>query len=145
MSSGKTPEQARQQLLQAIERQPIAALTARDLMSSPVHTVAPDESLGDVARRLLEWRHGGAVVLRDGQPAAVISRSDLVRAEQRGQLRLPVKSCMSQRLLTTNADAPLEELAQLMEREDIGRLPVLEAGRLVGIVSRSDVLRALYS
>jgi tRNA nucleotidyltransferase (CCA-adding enzyme) len=51
---------------------------------------------------------------------------------------------MPQRLLSTGPDAALEELAQRMEKEDIGRLPVLDAGRLIGIVSRSDVLRALY-
>jgi tRNA nucleotidyltransferase (CCA-adding enzyme) len=139
-----SPEQAKEQLLQAVERQPLESLTARDLMSSPVHTVSTEEPLGEVARRLAEWRHGGAVVLRAGEPTSVISRSDVVRAEQRGELHLPVKSCMPQRLLSTGPDAALEELAQRMEKEDIGRLPVLDAGRLIGIVSRSDVLRALY-
>jgi len=52
---------------------------------------------------------------------------------------------MSQRLLSAGPDAALEELAQLMERENIGRLPVLDTGRWSGLVSRSDVLRALYS
>jgi tRNA nucleotidyltransferase (CCA-adding enzyme) len=137
-------ERAREQLLQRLENQPIAALTARDLMSSPVHTMRIETPLREASRLLTEWKHRGAVVLHGAQPVAVISRSDLLRAERRGELHLAVKSCMSSRLLAATPSEPLEALAAAMEAHDIGRLPVLDQGRLVGIVTRSDVRRALY-
>lgn len=113
-------------------------------MSSPVHTVTPDTSLRELANQLSTWGHTGACVVRDGSVVSVISRTDLSRAQLRGQLHLKVRSAMSQRLVTTPADASLERMLELLERHDIGRLPVMEDGRLLGIVTRSDVRRALY-
>jgi tRNA nucleotidyltransferase (CCA-adding enzyme) len=128
----------------ALERHAPVTLTARDLMSSPVHTVPPESSLRELARNLASWRHSGACVTREGRVLGVVSRSDLLAAEQRGQLHLGVKSILSQRLVTTTPDTPLESLLACMESEDVGRLPVLEGGRLLGIVTRTDVRRALY-
>jgi tRNA nucleotidyltransferase (CCA-adding enzyme) len=117
---------------------------ARDIMSSPVHVVSPDTPLTDLREGLLLWKHTGACVTRDGSLVAVVSRRDLERAERARGTELAVKSFMSQKLVTTEADAPLEEVISKMEREDVGRLPVLDGRRLVGIVTRSDVLQALY-
>jgi tRNA nucleotidyltransferase (CCA-adding enzyme) len=137
-------ERAREQLLEVLESQSISALTARDLMSSPVHTLKAETPLREAGRCLSEWKNGAAVVLHDTRPVAIISRSDLLGAERRGELHLAVKSCMSSRMLTAAPSASLDELAQSMAAHDIGRLPVLEQGRLIGIVTRSDIRRALY-
>jgi len=66
------------------------------------------------------------------------------RAREGGRLELPVTSHMSGNLRTVGPDAPLEEALAAMTEADVGRLPVLRDERLVGIVSRTDVLRALY-
>lgn len=132
-------------LRSALERHAPAALTARDLMSSPVHTVRPEASLEELARSLTTWQHSGACVTEHGRVLGVISRSDLRKAEQLGQLHLAVKAFLSQHLVSTTPDAPLEALIACMESEDVGRLPVMEDRRLLGIVTRTDVRRALYA
>lgn len=141
---GLAPDAVRERLLQALETGPSVALSAADLMSSPVHCVSTETSMRDVARLLGARRHSGACVLRDGRLVSVISRADVQRAERAGQLDRAVKSFMASHLVTTRPDAPLSELLQVMEQRDIGRLPVVHEGRLTGIVTRSDVRRALY-
>jgi tRNA nucleotidyltransferase (CCA-adding enzyme) len=136
--------EARERLLGALRARAPAALSARELMSSPVHTVTPETSLRELVSQLSTWGHTGACVVRDGRVLSVISRTDLSKAQLRGQLDRKVKSFMSPRLIGTTPDAPLERVLELLERHDIGRLPVLEGDRLLGIVTRSDVRRALY-
>ncbi|MCA9659578.1 MAG: CBS domain-containing protein, partial [Myxococcales bacterium] len=87
----------------------------------------------------------GAAVLRDGALRGVITVRDLARARRRGDHELPVASCMSHHLHTTTPDAALEQALAVMTAHDVGHLPVLDAGgALVGLLTRDDLLRALY-
>jgi len=117
----------------------------RDLMSSPVRTVRPDLPLSELAQSLREWGHVGAPVVRDGELVGVISRRDLERAQRAGRETLSVSSCMAQPVHTVAPDAPLGEARAKMTEHGIGRLPVLDGGRIVGIISRDDLVDHLYS
>ncbi len=116
----------------------------RDLMSSPVRTVAPDMALSELAQSLHEWGHTGAPVVEDGKLIGVISRRDVERAQRHGRGALAVKSCMAHRVRSVGPDAPLTEALDQMTSHNIGRLPVLNGPRIVGILSREDVLGHLY-
>jgi tRNA nucleotidyltransferase (CCA-adding enzyme) len=116
----------------------------RDLMSSPVRTVPPDMPLAELAMSLQEWGHTGAPVVREGNLLGVISRRDVERAQREGRESLPVSSCMAHQVRTVGPDAPLTEALELMQAHNIGRLPVVQADRIVGILSREDVLGYLY-
>jgi tRNA nucleotidyltransferase (CCA-adding enzyme) len=116
----------------------------RDLMSSPVRTVAPDMALSELAQSLHEWGHTGAPVVEDGKLIGVISRRDVERAQRHGRGALAVKSCMAHRVRSVGPDAPLTEALDQMTSHNIGRLPVLDGPRIVGILSREDVLGHLY-
>jgi tRNA nucleotidyltransferase (CCA-adding enzyme) len=119
----------------------------RDAMSSPVHTVGPTAPLREVAAALERLGHHGAPVLdADERLVGVVTLTDVDAAERRGQLDFPTASCMSQhRLHTITAAESLEAALELMTTHDVGRLPVVEAGRVVGIVTRSDALAFLYA
>ena len=116
----------------------------RDLMSSPVRTVAPDMPLSELAHSLHEWGHTGAPVVEDGKLVGVISRRDVERAQREGRGALAVKSCMAHHVRSVGPDAPLAEALDQMTAHNIGRLPVLDGARIVGILSREDVLGYLY-
>lgn len=116
----------------------------RDLMSSPVRTVPPDMPLSELASSLQEWGHTGVPVVREGTLVGVISRRDLERAQREGRQSLPVSSCMAHQVRTVAPDAPLTEALEQMQTHNIGRLPVVEAERIVGILSREDLLGYLY-
>lgn len=116
----------------------------RDLMSSPVRTVTPDISLSELGLSLQEWGHTGAPVVRQGKLVGVISRRDVERAQREDREDLPVSSCMAHQVKTVGPEAPLAEALELMQTHNIGRLPVVEGTRVVGILSREDVLGYLY-
>jgi tRNA nucleotidyltransferase (CCA-adding enzyme) len=137
-------EEVVDRLYAAVERCCRQPKFVRDLMSSPVRTVAPDMPLSELGMSLQEWGHTGAPVVRDGKLIGVISRRDVERAHREGRESLPVSSCMAHQVRTVRPDAPLTEALEQMQAHNIGRLPVIEADRIVGIVSREDVLGYLY-
>ena len=116
----------------------------RDLMSSPVRTVAPEMSLAELAHSLHEWRHHGAPVVKEGRLVGIISQRDVERAQREGRLSLPVASVMAHQVHCVQASSPLANALEMMKAHDIGRLPVLHGARVVGILSREDVLRYFY-
>lgn len=132
-------------VIAAVRQHPPVASYVRDIMTTPVDWVPPDMTLERLADALQQWNHTGAPVVRDGELIGIVSRRDIERARRGGRLHLPVSSHMSQDLKTIEPDDSLESALRLMEEADVGRLPVLEDQRLVGILARSDVLGLLYA
>lgn len=134
-----------QQLLNGIKAQIPHPPTARDLMSSPVRTILPETTIAEAQRILLRYGHSGlSVVDAQGQLVGVISRRDLDIALHHGFSHAPVKGYMTINVKTITPDTTLPQIEALMVTYDIGRLPVLENEQLVGIVTRTDVLRELH-
>lgn len=139
-------------------------LQAKDVMTSPVITVSPDTPVKEVARLLLTHHISGVPVVSDGKLVGIVTEADLLYKERpeteeggllrllrRGQLAeaerkaegLVARDVMTSPVVTVTEDAPLREVASLMARRQINRVPVLRGDQVVGIVSRADVLRAL--
>lgn len=134
-----------EQLVDQFKAQIPQALTARDLMSSPVRTILPETTIQQAQRILLRYGHSGlSVVDEAGKLIGMISRRDIDIALHHGFSHAPVKGYMSSNLKTIQPETPLPTIESLMVTYDIGRLPVLENGQLVGIVTRTDVLRQLH-
>jgi tRNA nucleotidyltransferase (CCA-adding enzyme) len=134
-----------QQLLDGIKAQIPHPPTARDLMSSPVRTILPETTIAEAQRILLRYGNSGlSVVDAQGQLVGIISRRDIDIALHHGFSHAPVKGYMTTNLKTITPDTTLPQIEALMVTYDIGRLPVLENEQLVGIVTRTDVLRQLH-
>lgn len=139
------PAQIIEQLVNQLKDQIPQPLTAGEIMSSPVRTIRPQTTISEAQRILLRYGHSGlSVVDENDQLVGVISRRDLDLALHHGFGHAPVKGYMSKNLKTITPQTPLPDLQWLMVTYDIGRLPVLENGQLVGIVTRTDVLRQLH-
>ncbi len=139
------PEQVFEQLLSQLESQIPHPPTARDLMSSPVRTIRPDTTIEQAQRILFRYGHSGlSVVDQSDRLVGIISRRDLDLALHHGFDHAPVKGYMSRNLKTIAPNTSLPEIESLMVTYDVGRLPVLEVGELIGIVTRTDVLRQLH-
>ncbi|OLN30239.1 CBS domain-containing protein [Desulfosporosinus metallidurans] len=132
------------QLRSAIQSRAKRPHLARDMMSYPVKTVTPETKLGEVEQMLLRYGHTGVPVTEDTCLVGIISRRDVDKAIKHGLQHAPVKAFMTTKVTTVDVEAPLDEVQRLMVQHDIGRLPVVEDGNLVGIVSRSDVLRLVH-
>ena len=138
------PEQLFNKLVTQLEAQIPHPPTARDLMSSPVRTIRPDTSIEQAQKILFRYGHSGVSVVDENDTlVGIISRRDIDLALHHGFHHAPVKGYMSRNLKTITPDTTLLEIQSLMVTYDVGRLPVTEAGELVGIVTRTDVLRQL--
>ncbi|HEY9760874.1 MAG TPA: CBS domain-containing protein [Trichocoleus sp.] len=119
--------------------------TARELMSSPVRTIRPDTTIEEAQRILLRYGHSGLSVVNEQDTlVGVISRRDIDLALHHGFSHAPVKGYMTTDVKTIQPDTTLPQIESLMVTYDIGRLPVLEENALVGVVTRTDVLRQLH-
>lgn len=139
------PTQILEQLVNQLIDQIPEPLTARELMASPVRTIRPETTISEAQRILLRYGHSGlSVVDENDQLVGVISRRDIDLALHHGFGHAPVKGYMTRNLKTIAPQTTLPEIESLMVTYDIGRLPVLDDGQLVGIVTRTDVLRQLH-
>lgn len=139
------PERLLTNLLQHLKAQIPQPPMARDLMSSPVRTIRPETTIAEAQRILLRYGHSGLSVVNERDKlVGIISRRDLDIALHHGFSHAPVKGYMTPNLKTITPNTPLPDIEALMVTYDIGRLPVLDHGQLVGIVTRTDVLRQLH-
>jgi tRNA nucleotidyltransferase (CCA-adding enzyme) len=142
---GVEPEAVLHDLLDHLRQQIPQPPTARDLMSSPVRTIRPETTIAEAQRILLRYGHSGlSVVDADSRLVGIISRRDLDIALHHGFSHAPVKGYMTTNLKMITPQTTLPEIESLMMTFDIGRLPVVENEQLVGIVTRTDVLRELH-
>lgn len=143
-------------------------MQARDVMTRNVVTVTPETSVSEIARLLLEKRISGVpVVDADGRLVGIVSEGDLVRRLEDedgsgrswwlGLLATPEERAeayvrahgrraadvMTKNVISVTPDTPIAAVARLLEERHIKRVPVVENGKLVGIVSRADLLRAI--
>ncbi len=117
---------------------------ARDVMSFPVKTVSPETKLSEIQQILLRYGHTGVPVTDEKKLVGIISRRDVDKAIKHGLEHAPIKGFMTTNVITVEASAGWDEVQRLMVHYDIGRLPVVEEEKVVGIISRSDVLRLVH-
>ena len=123
-------------------------MQVRDLLRHKgrgVATVSPDVTVADLLSRLAESNVGAMVVTSEsGSVRGIVSERDVVRAlhhKGSGLLTESVSSIMTTSVTTTTLDDSVESLARTMTESRIRHLPVLEDGRLAGIVSIGDVVK----
>jgi acetoin utilization protein AcuB len=122
---------------------PEGNLVARWMTASPM-TATPEEKLSAVATRMDHGGFRGMPVLKDGKVIGMITDRDLRR--HTGYLdQTEVSKAMSERVLTVTPETTIYDAARLLREHKIGALPVVEDGRLVGMISTTDVLEALSS
>lgn len=143
-------------------------MKAADVMVSSVISVSADATVQEVADVLLKNRISGVPVIgSEGELVGVVSEGDLMRRPEAGTLRRPswwltllgskeeqafdyikshsrkVADVMTQRVVTASPDTPVAEIATLLEKHGIKRVPIVKDGKVVGIVSRANLLQAL--
>jgi len=145
-------------------------MKARDVMVSPVITTTPHATIKSVAETFLRHHISAVpVVNANGKLAGIISEADLLhRAEADTERRRSwwlraflgaealaneytkahartVADVMTKDVVTATPDTPLHEIAALLEKRSIKRVPIVENGQLVGIVSRANLVQAIAS
>ena len=148
-ASARTREESREEvfekLKQYISNAEIAPLEVSDVMSSPVQCVDSDTTLEVLQPLLQKWGVRGVPVMKDGKLVGIVSQRDMKKAVQREDWSVPVAGFMTHAVITVEPNQSLNEALELMTEEDIGRLPVVRGGEVLGIVSRTDILERLYA
>jgi CBS domain-containing protein len=146
-------------------------LYARDIMTTEVLTVSPETSIADLSKTLENRQFGGVpVVAQDGRLVGVITQSDLL--ERARDLEMPpavnildfhfylqipshllrkiekmlgtsVSDCMTPDPVTVAPDTPVSQIAGLMAKQQVHTIPVVQAGKIVGIIGKMDLVRAI--
>ena len=145
-------------------------MQVKDVMTRSVISVGPDESIMKAARLMLQNRISGLPVIdKDGELMGIVTEGDFLRRGELGtQRRRPkwlefivgpgrlaeeyvhasgrkIDEIMTTDPVTASEDDTLEKVVEVMERRQVKRLPVVKNGRVVGIVSRANLMHALAS
>jgi len=145
-------------------------MKARDVMVAPVITASPNASVKSVAESFVRHQISAVPVVDDkGKVVGIISEGDLLHRSEIGtQSRHPwwlsaliapdtladeyvkaharkVVDAMTRQVVTASPETPLHEVAELLEKHSIKRVPIVENGQLVGVVSRANVVQAVAS
>ena len=134
-------------------------LRVREIMTDSPRSTRPDTLLRDAARDLVRSGIGALPVIEaDGLLVGMLSERELMRhmlslASINGSIPRPqsgierqrrtVRDVMTRQVLCVSPDQPLAEVASLMTNKDVDRVPVVEEGRLVGFLTRGDIVRKL--
>jgi tRNA nucleotidyltransferase (CCA-adding enzyme) len=138
-----TLDEAREILRAGLDSAVAEPNRAERIMSRPARSVSPDETVSRAMVACQRHAQSGILVIEDGQLVGAVSREDLDKAIAHGLSHAPVKGIMSSRVATVAAAAPLAEVQEALAGSPDGRVAVLEDGSVVGVVTRSDLLRAL--
>jgi CBS domain-containing protein len=138
------PDALHEQIVMFIRGHKQRAVQISDLMSFPVSYVPPTGTMKEVALILRQKGCTGLPVLDGDTLMGIISRRDFKKIKKPEQLELPVKAFMSDKVITIAAESSVVQAAKLMVKHDIGRLPVMKDGAVIGIITRSDAMRYYY-
>lgn len=113
---------------------------------SRIVSAAPEDTVAAVTRLLTEHRIGAVLVMEDdGQPVGILSERDVVRAIARdgaAALDRPVADLMTRELITATTTDTVADMMAVMTERRIRHVPIVEAGRVVGVISIGDVVKA---
>jgi CBS domain-containing protein len=119
-------------------------MSARDVMTPDPLTVPPDMSVMEAARLMKEHDIGDLLVARDSVLVGIVTDRDIVvRALAQGldPKTTAIEQCCSTDLLTVRADDPVRDVVDLLRDKAIRRVPVVDDGRLVGIITLGDLAK----
>ena len=117
-------------------------MIASDIMTRHVYTIALEASVRDAANLLSEKRISGVpVVDGKGKMIGMLTEADIISKVDREGLK--VHEIMSRNITAVTEETPVDEIALLMSERKIKRVPVVRDDKLVGIISRADIVRAV--
>ncbi len=115
----------------------------REVMNSPVITATGEENIVDIAQRMTECKVGSVIVMSGSKPMGIITDGDIVWkvvAKDKKPSEVLAKDIMSGPLLTISDDKDVTEAARILRKNEIKRLGVMYNGKLMGIISISDII-----
>lgn len=118
----------------------------RDIMTKQIVMIDHDKSALEAAKTMAEKGISSVFVVKDGQPVGIVSERDFIKkicAKELPIAQVKMGDIMSKILTTADPETPIEVAVQRMVNHKIRRLPIMEGGKLVGIITVTDLARHL--
>lgn len=122
-----------------------SSVLVRDVMSKNIKTARPDSKLIEVVQKMVKFNIGSIIIMKRDMPAGIITERDVLKSLIETNRNLEIteaKDIMSGPLITIEEYADVESASRLMLKNNIKKLPVVDDGNLIGIITTSDIVRA---
>jgi CBS domain-containing protein len=124
----------------------MVAGVVRDIMTKEIVTIDGDRSALEAAKLMTEKGISSVFVVKDGNPVGIVSERDFIKkicAKELPVSQVKIGDIMSKILTTADPETPIEVAVQRMVNHKIRRLPIMEAGKVVGIITVTDLAKHL--
>ena len=119
----------------------LKGIKVKDLMVKDVVTVSPNDTLEDFEKILIEKRHKGYPVVLDGNVLGIITTNELLSVPRIKWFETKIQDVMTKDIITATPNMEVFELHTKLAEKNLGRAPVIENGRLIGFISKTDILK----
>lgn len=138
---GAEASEIRKLLFEKLSNDLIPACSAQDVMLFPAHSIRQDWTLLEASIFLERINQSGAAVVdAEGQLTGVLTLRDIMKGRKHAQMHAPVSAYMSRKVISVGMTTPMRRIEQLVHENNIAYLPVTENGRVIGIVTRDEVI-----
>lgn len=118
----------------------------RDVMTKNVIKASRKSTVTEICRAMVKHKIGSIIISDTDEPVGIITERDIlekITAESRNPDSVVAEEIMTKNITTVKADIPIEEAVKILAEKRLKRLPVVEGFKLVGIVTATDILRAV--
>jgi len=129
------------QLLELLESHVRPPIVVRDIMSFGVHTLQPDMTVKEADAIMRRYGHEGFPVLDHGKLVGVLTRREMERALDHQLGNTPISMYMHKGDIHVRPDDSVNQVQEMMLEHDLGQIPVVENGQVLGIVTRTDLIK----
>ncbi len=138
-------EEIENKLISSLRKNIKEPILAKDVMSYPVKVVGENVSISQVSEMLKKYGHSGIpIVDKKNNLVGIITRKDVDKAVGHGLSHAPVKGFKSRGIVKASPETTIGQIQNLMIENGVGRIPIVEKRKIVGIVTRKDILRFLH-
>lgn len=120
----------------------LEGIYVKDIMTREVKTVNPSNTVGDVLKLMFQHKHMGYPVTLDGELRGIVTFHDISKVPE-NRRNEPVEEFMTKNVITTTPDEEIASTLEKINMNNVGRLPVYENNQLIGIISRTDIVKVL--
>ena len=138
---GQSLAQARNKLVELLREHVRPAVTVGQIMSRGVHTLSPDTTVAEAEEAMRRYGHEGFPVVEGGRIVGVLTRREIDKALHHGLGGDPIRLYMHKGEIAVSPQDSVERLQQVMVEHNLGQIPVVEDGEIVGIVTRTDLIK----
>jgi tRNA nucleotidyltransferase (CCA-adding enzyme) len=141
---GYSIKKAQKKIIELIKQDLKPEPAAKDIMSYPVKTIKDEATVNEARDIMSKFNIGGLPVVKGSRLVGLITRADADKAVYHGLGHSRIRGYMSKNIIVLNESASLLEIQNKIFNHDIGRIPIIKKEKIIGIVTRGDILRVLH-